>query len=117
MLLSFIVEPKREAPSIELEYLKHKYSFIPAEQVTSAFFRAKNDYDECTKLIEEEYKDSIRAHWTEYSLFKQKYGSCNHRYVVDLFKKNVRYCKCMAIEDAEEYSPQEYTPRWTAGSD
>lgn len=77
----------------------------------SAFIRSKNDYDACVQLIESEYKAQIHAHWTEYSLFRQKYGRCSHRYVVDELKKQVTYCKPMELKDDEEYTPPSFISR------
>ena len=66
---------------MEVEYLKHAYSFLPSEKVTAvgyvclceeqAFILAKSDYLQCVSYLEEEYRNEIKAHWNEYMRFKQ----------------------------------------------
>ena len=100
---------------MEVEYLKHAYSFLPSEKVTAvgyvclceeqAFILAKSDYLQCVSYLEEEYRNEIKAHWNEYMRFKQQYGGYKHSWVNRQFREKTGRCISSPVNEEAKYNP------------
>ena len=71
-----------EAPGVEIEYLKLRFSFIPADIVAATFIRCGKDYNKCLRALSDEQGEVIRQHWSEYQSFLHRHGQRKHSAIV-----------------------------------